>query len=54
MDKKSWFKLISLAGFALGGLGTLLSSWADEQERDAVIEEKVNEALADRENEEES
>jgi len=53
MDKRSWFKLISLAGFALGGLGTLLSGWADEQERDAVIEEKVNEALAERENEDE-
>lgn len=50
MDQRNWFKLISLAGLVLGGVGTLLSGWADDKERDALIEEKVNEALADREN----
>jgi len=54
MGKKvPWFRLVSLAGLVLGGLGTLMSTWAEERERDAVIEEKVNEALAKREENEE-
>lgn len=50
MEQKTIFKVLSLVGLALGGIGTLLSSWADNKERDAIIEEKVNEALAAREN----
>lgn len=53
MEQKTIFRLLSLVGMALGGIGTLLSSWADDKEQDAIIEEKVNEALAARENEEE-
>lgn len=53
MEKKNLFKLISLIGLALGGVGTLLSGWADDKEQEALIEEKVNEALAARENEDE-
>jgi hypothetical protein len=49
MDQKTIFKVLSLVGMALGGIGTLLSAWADNKEQDAVIEEKVNEALAARE-----
>ena len=49
MNQKAIFKVLSLVGMALGGIGTLLSAWADNQEQDAVIEEKVNEALAARE-----
>ena len=49
MNQKTIFKVLSLVGLALGGIGTLLSSWADDKERDAIIEEKVNEALATRE-----
>lgn len=52
MEQKTIFRLLSLVGMALGGIGTLLSSWADDKEQDAIIEEKVNEALAARENEE--
>lgn len=52
MEQKTLFKLMSLVGLALGGVGTLLSSWADSKEQEALIEEKVNEALAARENEE--
>lgn len=52
MEHKTIFRLLSLVGMALGGIGTLLSSWADDKEQDAIIEEKVNEALAARENEE--
>lgn len=50
MDQKTIFKVLSLVGMTLGGIGTLLSAWADNKEQDAVIEEKVNEALAAREN----
>ena len=50
MEQKTIFKALSLVGLALGGIGTLLSSWADNKEQDAIIEEKVNEALAAREN----
>ena len=49
MNQKTIFKVLSLVGLALGGIGTLLSSWADDKEQDAIIEEKVNEALAARE-----
>lgn len=52
-EKTSIFKLLSLAGFALGAVGTLLTGWADGKEQEALIEEKVNEALAAREIEEE-
>lgn len=49
MSQKAVFKVLSLVGMALGGIGTLLSAWADNKGQDAVIEEKVNEALAARE-----
>lgn len=48
MEQKTIFKVLSFIGLALGGIGTLLSSWADNKEQDAMIEEKVNEALAAR------
>ena len=52
MEQKTLFKLISLIGLAIGGIGTLLSGWADDKQQEALIEEKVNEALAARESEE--
>lgn len=54
MNQRNIFKLLSLAGVVLGGIGTLLSGWADNKEYEAIIEEKVNEALAARNEEEES
>ena len=54
MDKRTIFQLRSLAGVVLGGIGTLFSGWADNKEQEAIIEEKVNEALAARNEEEES
>ena len=48
MEQKAIFKVLSFVGPALGGIGTLLSSWAENKEQDAMIEEKVNEALAAR------
>ena len=52
MNQRNIFKLLSLAGVVLGGIGTLLSGWADNKEQEAIIEE--NEALAARNEEEES
>ena len=55
MDKKfGTAKLIALAGMALAGIAALISNYAQEREMEELIEEKVNEALANRENEEES
>lgn len=54
MNQRNIFKQLSLAGVVLGGIGTLLSGWADNKEQEAIIEEKVNEALAARNEEEES
>ena len=51
-QQKSIFRLMALGGVLLGGLGTLLSTWAESREQESVIEEKVNEALAAREKEE--
>lgn len=42
MEQKAIFKVLSFVGLALGGIGTLLSSWAENKEQDAMIEEKVN------------
>lgn len=50
MEQKVIFKVLSLVGMAVGAVGTLLTAWADNKEQDAIIEEKVNEALAAREN----
>lgn len=46
MDQKTLYKLISLVGLIAGGIGTLLSSWADDKQQEAIIQEKVKEALA--------
>jgi len=54
MQKKTIFKFVSLVGMALGGIGTLLSAWADDKELDAMIDEKLDERLANHEDEEES
>lgn len=39
MNQRNIFKLLSLAGVVLGGIGTLLSGWADNKEQEAIIEE---------------
>lgn len=51
--KTNMIKLIALAGAGLGFVATLVSNWASTKEQETMIEEKVNEALAKRENEEE-
>lgn len=52
MKKFDAVKLIGLAGLALGGLATLIGNWAQERQMEQLIDEKVNEALANREEEE--
>lgn len=52
MDKKfDMAKLIGFAGMLLGGAATLISSWSQEKQIERTIEEKVNEALAKRDEE---
>lgn len=47
--KRNLIKVLALFGTALGIGATLLSDWANGKEQEALIEEKVNEALAKRE-----
>lgn len=53
MKKGNWITLIglvtSLAGFAI----TQVQSWVSEQQMNAMIDEKIEEALANRDKEEE-
>ena len=44
-------RLIGVAGMVLGAVATMISNYAQEQEMKRTVEEKVNEALAKRENE---
>ena len=52
MKKVGLVKIIGFAGMALGALATLVSNYANEKQMEETIEEKVNEALAKREEEE--
>lgn len=52
MDKK-WIKIIGFGGMLLGGVATLIANWSQEKQMDAMIEEKVREALASGEEESE-
>lgn len=55
MNKKfDAVRLVGIVGMLLGGAATLVSSWAQEKQMEKTIEEKVDEALAKRENTEES
>lgn len=50
-------KMIKILGFAatlIGAAATVLSNWVDDKKMDEKIEEKVNEALAKQNDEEES
>lgn len=50
--KRNLIKVLALFATALGFGATLLSDWANGKEQEALIEEKVNEALAKREEKE--
>ena len=47
-------KMAGMAGMLLAGLATLVGNWAQQKAMEETIEEKVNEALAKKENEKES
>ncbi len=49
--------IIRIVGMALSAAGiavTLLTDWVNEKQMEVMIDEKVNEALADKNDEEES
>jgi len=50
--KSKMIKVLGLTASIIGVAATLLSDWVNEQKMDEKIEEKVNEALAKREDEE--
>ena len=47
-------KILGIAATVVGMGATLLSDWVNEKKMDEKIEEKVNEALAKKDEEEES
>lgn len=50
--KRDTIKLLAILATGLGFAATLLSDWTNSKEQEALIEEKVNEALAKRDKEE--
>ena len=50
--KRDTITLLATLATGLGFAATLLSDWANGKEQEALIEEKVNEALAKRDKEE--
>ena len=50
--KRDTIKLLAILATGLGFAATLLSNWANSKEEEALIEEKVKEALAKRDKEE--
>lgn len=46
----STLKMLSLATTLVGFGGTLLSGWVEDKKLDKKVEDKVNEALAEKEN----
>ena len=53
MKKLNIGTLIGFAGLALGAIATAISNYAQEKQMEEIIEEKVNKALAEREETEE-
>ena len=53
MNNKT-LKLIAIVGTGLGFVATLITNYANTKEQEILIEEKIDEALAKRENEIES
>ena len=54
LKKLDTVKLISFVGIAISGIATLIANYANEKQMEKTIEEKVNEALAERDKTEES
>jgi hypothetical protein len=53
MDSKL-IKILGIAATAIGMAATLVTDWVNDKKTDEKIEQKVNEAFAKREEEEES
>lgn len=53
MNNKT-LKFIAIVGTGLGFVATLITNYANTKEQEILIEEKIDEALAKRENEIES
>lgn len=51
-NKSKWIKVLGLIATVAGAGATLVSDWVNEQKMNEMIDEKVNEALAKREEEE--
>lgn len=54
MKTKKVIKVIGLTATAIGFIATIVNDWVNERKMEEIIDEKVNEALAEKdENEEE-
>lgn len=53
-DKSKWIKAIGVAATIIGVGVNLITDWVNEQKMDEKIEQKVNEALAKKDEVEES
>ena len=51
---KTMIKVIGIAATIIGMGATLITDWVNEKKMDEKIEQKVNEVLSQKENEEES
>lgn len=51
-NKSKWIKAIGVAATVIGVGVNLITDWVNEQKMDEKIEEKVNEALAQRDKDE--
>lgn len=51
-NKSKWIKAIGVAATVIGVGVSLITDWVNEQKMDEKIEEKVNEALAQRDKDE--
>ncbi len=54
MKKFNLLKILGIAATVIGAGATLLTDWVDERKMEEKIEEKIGEALAAKEEEEES
>lgn len=52
MKNLNAIRVISVSGAILGAVAALIGNWSQQQLMDKTIEEKVNEAIASREQEE--
>ena len=49
MNKKSMVKILGITASIIGAAATLISEWVKDRELDEKIDEKVNKALAEKE-----